>query len=161
MQSEVEQFWNLNTSLHARQAGTSLVLYCGRFVKELWSHFSQSAWNLVDCFIIFCFLGMVPLRAYLAAKCVRKEENHPCGLEILADADDLQAYKLTLNIVLCFLVLACFLRSYIMLVSEQVTGVLIIALFKMFDDIFVYVLIQVSHGWQGHSHAGRSVSLMG
>ena len=126
--------------------GNTPFFFNSNFYEGLWTHVSSSSWNGLDAVITFLFLCMLPFRAYLASHACA--ENPDCYLSH-EDQEGFDIYfmvtpaaHIIYNILLSGLVLCSFLRGYVIIISEKVTGVLIIALFKMFDDVFVYAIIQ-------------------
>eukprot|EP01050_Picozoa_sp_SAG11_P010741 SAG11_NODE_1095_length_5887_cov_1.491189_2_plen_876_part_00 len=139
--AQVARTWN------TEEIPRTNVAYCKVFVRELSDHISSSFFNGLDAVIIVFFVAMLPFRIYLAIKACQQSPDCALTQEYLDVADFGFATSppahIILNVLLSGLVLFCFLRAYIVIISHQTTGVLIIALFKMVDDVAVYVIIQL------------------
>eukprot|EP01050_Picozoa_sp_SAG11_P005271 SAG11_NODE_364_length_10159_cov_8.232604_2_plen_1206_part_00 len=121
-----------------------------RIRLQIYDHFfCSSIWNIIDALIIIFFLCTLIFRVEMLLNCEREyidKFSNKCRVRqvpthdlliVEVGADDL------VEILLGATIVCAFLRAYVIMVSQKKTGVLIIALMRMADDIAVYAVVQI------------------
>eukprot|EP01052_Picozoa_sp_SAG31_P013098 SAG31_NODE_781_length_12127_cov_34.178334_5_plen_333_part_00 len=108
------------------------------FVFKLKTHVLSSPWNVLDGIMMAVSFPLMGLRLYLLTIC-EPDPNGDCRVPRTASAVVHPYTDITMwvNVLLALTVLSSWLRAFALLITSKTTGVLIIAIFKMINDILV------------------------
>jgi hypothetical protein len=145
-----------HSELHQIWKEVSMKWGSGEFTRSLYEefsrHFGDSVWNLVDLAMMTLFAVLLPLRLYMFSLCdddcdvdqdycVCRVDSNVVGEATMANLG--LTLGMSINIIVCLLVVCAWFRAYVVLLQNRKTGVLIIALTKMIDDIVVFMVIAI------------------
>ena len=126
---------------NGRVRGCRCCLHISRIFADLKSHVVKDAWNKLDAVMIGLYIPMMVLRLYLNAICEQDAtdvsgEDGECRVSRQGWGPYTDP-TIWFSVLLALIVLTSWLRAFALLIMSKTTGVLIIAMFQMINNVLV------------------------